>query len=59
MKGRHLRNGLLILVATAMVLVGMCDSAAANTLGVQLAAGIAGRHVHRLDLGLVWNPGLN
>ena len=59
MQGKHRWKGLLFLVATAMKLLGMSDSAAADTFGVQLSAGVADHHVHKLDLGLVWDPGLN
>jgi lipid A 3-O-deacylase len=59
MKGKHRWNGLLIPAATAMVLLGVCANAIADTFGVQIAAGVADHHVHKLDLGLVWDPGLN
>jgi hypothetical protein len=61
LKGKHRWNGLLIPAATAMVLLGMCDSATADTFGVQIAAGVAGHHVHKLENASIKepNPGIN
>jgi lipid A 3-O-deacylase len=33
--------------------------AAADQFGLQIAGGVADHHVRKLDLGLVWDPGLN
>jgi hypothetical protein len=61
LKGKHRWNGLLIPAATAMVLLGMCDSATTDTFGVQIAAGVADHHVHKLENASIKepNPGIN
>jgi len=46
--------------AMALLLCGACLPAHAGQFGLQLAAGPAdSHHIRKLDLGLVWDPGLN
>ncbi|OWT58396.1 acyloxyacyl hydrolase [Candidimonas nitroreducens] len=44
----------------ALLLLGVCPLAHAGQFGLQLAGAAADRHdIQKLDLGLVWDPGLN
>src|ERR1700756_1800056 len=51
-------RGLALKVASAATLLGMSGLAAADQFGVQVAAGVGGYHVKKLDLGFVWDPNL-
>jgi hypothetical protein len=56
------KNGLCVLalkVALTALLSGASTWAAADSFGVQIAAGVGDRHVKKFDLGVAWNPGLN
>ena len=35
-----------------------CADQSGNQFGIQIAGGLADHHVHKLDLGAVWDPGL-
>lgn len=49
-----------LLSAGAIAAVATAATAAhADTFGVQLAGGVAKHHVKKVDLGLVWDPGIN
>ncbi|MGY6126958.1 acyloxyacyl hydrolase (plasmid) [Paraburkholderia strydomiana] len=47
----------LVLVSASVVFE--CRAALADTWGVQVAGGTADHHVQKLDLGGIWNAGLN
>ncbi len=42
----------------AIAPMGVCGLAAADQFGIQISGAVADHHVHKLDFGLVWDPGL-
>lgn len=51
-------RGVMLQAVVAAVPFVACTAARADQFGVQVAAGVGDRHVKKLDLGLVWDPGL-
>jgi len=57
---RHACRKWVLESAAALLLFGVSAAGHADQFGLQLAAGQANEHnVQKLDLGLVWDPGLN
>jgi hypothetical protein len=57
-KNRYRRVHALLAGAAALSLA-LSVPARADTFGVQIAGGVAQHKVNKVDLGLVWDPGLN
>ncbi|WP_180729532.1 acyloxyacyl hydrolase [Paraburkholderia sp. PGU19] len=51
-------SNLALKCVVAAALVGVSSLASADQFGVQIAGGLADHHVHKLDLGFVWDPNL-
>ncbi|HWX11441.1 MAG TPA: acyloxyacyl hydrolase [Trinickia sp.] len=45
--------------AAAVLVLSAASAARADSLGVQVAGGVAEHKVYKADLGLVWDPGIN
>jgi lipid A 3-O-deacylase len=58
-KNRNPRLHALLAGAAAVVSLSFTSAAWADTFGVQLAGGVAEHKVNKIDLGLVWDPGIN
>lgn len=58
-KNRNLRPHALLAGAAAVVLICSASAARADSLGLQVAGGLGEHKVDKLDLGLVWDPGIN
>jgi lipid A 3-O-deacylase len=52
-------RGLTLKISLFAGLLAASGFASADQFGVQIAGGLADHHVRKLDLGVVWDPGLN
>ncbi|HEY4298791.1 MAG TPA: acyloxyacyl hydrolase [Paraburkholderia sp.] len=55
---KNVLRGLALHGVLAALLAGAWNVARADQFGVQVAAGVGDRHIKKLDLGLIWDPGL-
>ncbi|MGH8780817.1 acyloxyacyl hydrolase [Paraburkholderia sp.] len=58
-KKNYVTRGLALKISLFAGMLALSGVANADQFGVQLAGGVADHHVHKLDLGVVWDPGLN
>ena len=58
-KNRKLPRQALFAGAAALAFLSLTSVARADSLGVQVAGGIAPHNVDKVDLALVWDPGIN
>jgi lipid A 3-O-deacylase len=57
-KGSQHRRHMAVTGAAAVFLLSAASAAKADSLGVQVAGGVAQHKVYKADLGLVWDPGI-
>jgi hypothetical protein len=55
---KNVLYGRALKASAGVLLLGASGLASADQFGVQLAAGVAGNHIRKLDVGAVWDPNL-